>query len=43
MSGETGYHGSAVIKEIATKAKARAFKKALACPDQDPAGLSIWQ
>lgn len=32
---ETSYHGAGAIKEIATEAKARAFKKALVCSDPD--------
>lgn len=32
---ETSYHGSGAIKEIATEAKGRAFKKALVCSDPD--------
>ncbi len=32
---ETSYHGSGAIKEIATEAKARGFKKALVCSDPD--------
>lgn len=32
---ETGYHGKGAIKEIATEAKARNFKKAFVCSDPD--------
>lgn len=32
---ETSYHGSGAINEIATEAKARAFKKAFVCSDPD--------
>lgn len=32
---ETGYHGKGAIKEIATEAKARKFKKAFVCSDPD--------
>lgn len=32
---ETSYHGAGAIKEIATEAKARGFKKALVCSDPD--------
>ena len=32
---ETSYHGAGAIKEIATVAKSRAFKKALVCSDPD--------
>jgi len=32
---ETSYHGSGAINDIATEAKARAFKKALVCSDPD--------
>lgn len=32
---ETSYHGAGAIKEIATEAKGRAFKKALVCSDPD--------
>lgn len=32
---ETSYHGSGAIKEIATEAKARGFKKAFVCSDPD--------
>lgn len=32
---ETSYHGQGAIKEIATEAKARGFKKALVCSDPD--------
>ena len=32
---ETSYHGAGAIKEIATEAKARAFKKAFVCTDPD--------
>ena len=35
MLNETSYHGSGAIKEIATEAKARAFKKAFVCSDPD--------
>ena len=35
MLNETSYHGAGAIKEIATEAKARAFKKALVCSDPD--------
>ena len=31
MLNETSYHGAGAIKEIATEAKARAFKKAFVC------------
>ena len=32
---ETSYHGAGAIKEIATEAKARGFKKAFVCSDPD--------
>lgn len=32
---ETSYHGAGAIKEIATEAKNRGFKKALVCSDPD--------
>ena len=32
---ETSYHGAGAIKEIATEAKSRGFKKALVCSDPD--------
>ena len=32
---ETSYHGAGAIKEIATEAKGRGFKKALVCSDPD--------
>ena len=32
---ETSYHGAGAIEEIATEAKARAFKKAFVCSDPD--------
>ena len=32
---ETGYHGKGAIKEIATEAKSRKFKKAFICSDPD--------
>ena len=32
---ETSYHGSGAIKDIATEAKGRAFKKPLVCSDPD--------
>ena len=35
MLNETSYHGAGAIKEIATEAKARAFKKAFVCSDPD--------
>lgn len=35
MLNETSYHGVGAIKEIATEAKARAFKKAFICSDPD--------
>jgi len=35
MLNETSYHGSGAINEIATEAKARAFKKAFVCSDPD--------
>lgn len=35
MLNETSYHGSGAIQEIATEAKARAFKKAFVCSDPD--------
>lgn len=35
MLNETSYHGAGAIKEIATEAKARAFKKAFICSDPD--------
>ena len=35
MLNETSYHGSGAILEIATEAKARAFKKAFVCSDPD--------
>lgn len=35
MLNETSYHGSGVIQEIATEAKAHGFKKALVCSDPD--------
>ena len=35
MLNETSYHGAGAIKEIATEAKARAFRKALVCSDPD--------
>ena len=35
MLNETSYHGTGAIKEIATEAKARAFKKAFVCSDPD--------
>lgn len=35
MLNETSYHGSGVIEEIATEAKAHGFKKALVCSDPD--------
>lgn len=35
MLNETSYHGSGAIKEIATEAKARGFKKAFVCSDPD--------
>lgn len=34
MLNETSYHGAGAIEEIATEAKARAFKKAFVCSDQ---------
>ena len=35
MLNETSYHGAGAIEEIATEAKARAFKKAFVCSDPD--------
>lgn len=35
MLNETSYHGAGAIQEIATEAKARAFKKAFVCSDPD--------
>ena len=35
MLNETSYHGAGAIKEIATEAKTRAFKKAFVCSDPD--------
>ena len=35
MLNETSYHGAGAIKEIATEAKARSFKKAFVCSDPD--------
>ena len=35
MLNETAYHGAGAIQEIATEAKARAFKKAFVCSDPD--------
>ena len=35
MLNETSYHGAGAISEIATEAKARAFKKAFVCSDPD--------
>ena len=35
MLNETSYHGSGAIKEIATEAKARGFKKGFVCSDPD--------
>ena len=35
MLNETSYHGAGAIKEIATEAKSRAFKKAFVCSDPD--------
>ena len=35
MLNETCYHGSGAIKEIATEAKARGFKKGFVCSDPD--------
>lgn len=35
MLNETSYHGTGAIKEIATEAKTRAFKKAFVCSDPD--------
>ena len=35
MLNETSYHGAGAIQEIATEAKARAFKKAFVCSDSD--------
>ncbi|MGN1143507.1 MAG: iron-containing alcohol dehydrogenase, partial [Anaerovoracaceae bacterium] len=35
MLNETSYHGSGAIREIATEAKARGFKKAFVCSDPD--------
>ena len=35
MLNETSYHGAGAIKEIATEAKARDFRKALVCSDPD--------
>ena len=32
---ETSYHGAGAVKEIATEAKARSFKKAFVCSDPD--------
>ena len=32
---ETSYHGAGAIENIATEAKARAFKKAFVCSDPD--------
>ena len=32
---ETSYHGAGAIKDIATEAKGRGFKKAFVCPDPD--------
>ena len=35
MLNETSYHGAGAIQEIATEAKARAYKKAFVCSDPD--------
>ena len=35
MLNETSYHGAGAIQEIATEAKARAYKKAVVCSDPD--------
>ena len=35
MLNETSYHGAGAIGEIATEAKARAYKKAFVCSDPD--------
>lgn len=35
MLNQTSYHGAGAIQEIATEAKARAFKKAFVCSDPD--------
>lgn len=35
MLNETSYHGAGAIREIATEAKARAFRKAFVCSDPD--------
>ena len=40
MLNETSYHGAGAIKEIATEAKARSFKKAFVC--SDPGSDPIW-
>ena len=32
---ETSYHGAGAIKDIATEAKGRGFKKAFVCSDPD--------
>ena len=40
---ETSYHGAGAIKEIATEAKARGFKKALVCSDPDLVKFKVTQ
>ena len=35
MLNDTSYHGAGAIQEIATEAKARAYKKAFVCSDPD--------
>lgn len=35
MLNETSYHGAGAIQEIATEAKARAYKKTFVCSDPD--------
>ena len=35
MHNETSYHGAGAKQEIATEAKARAYKKAFVCSDPD--------
>lgn len=40
---ETSYHGDGAIKEIATEAKARGFKKAFICSDPDLVKFGVTQ
>ena len=43
MLNETSYHGAGAIKEIATEAKARGFKKAFVCSDPDLDQIRCYQ